>query len=118
MILARPVQRHSNWGRKHGPAPLLISHRSPQAGENFDDAEGPVFVGLFCVVVPVLATQASPETTVFAGHRILPITIVSRIISRILNKRMRSALSDKGFCGWPLSLPLRFEPVWNLNGED
>jgi hypothetical protein len=96
----------------------LIPHGSPQARENFDDAEGPVFVGLFLVVFSVLATQASPETTVLAGHRILPITIVSRIISRILNKRMRSALSSKGFCGWPLSLPLRFEPVWNLNGED
>ena len=34
------------------------------------------------------------------------------------NKRMKSALSVKGFCGWPLSLTLRFEPVWNLNGED
>jgi hypothetical protein len=96
----------------------LIPDRSLEAREDFDDAEGPVFVGLFLVVFPVLATQASPETTVLAGHRILPITIVSRIISRILNKRIRSALSVKGFCGWSLSLTLRFEPVWNLNGED
>jgi hypothetical protein len=77
-----------------------------------------LFLLVSLVVLPALATQASPETTVLAGHRILPITNISRIISRILKNRMRSALSGKGFCGWPLSLILRFEPVWNLTGKD
>ena len=39
MILTRPVQRDSNWGRKHGPAPLLIPHRRPQAGKNLDNID-------------------------------------------------------------------------------
>jgi hypothetical protein len=46
MIQTKPVQRRSNWERRHGQASLLILHRNPQAREKIDDAEGPVSVSL------------------------------------------------------------------------